>query len=134
MVIFNIILSIQQESKTSKPLWIHYKHDETALSHIFEHDQIIEHLRKTPILVLKQFILYKLTVLTPINKYPDIFLILKFFTSQFSSYPDSNQLSVQQLFRPNIWDAISKNGLDRRNLKSRTGQFLKIEFLNSCFY
>ena len=84
MIIFNIIFSIHRESRTSRPLLIHYKHGETTLSHTFEHDQIIEYLRKTPILVLKQFILYKLTVLTPLNKYPDIFLNLEiFFTSDF---------------------------------------------------
>ena len=101
MMKFNIIFSIHRESKTSRPLWIHYKYGEKTLSRTFEHDQIIEYLRKTPILVLKQFILYKLTVLTPLNKYPDIFLNLEIFSPQiFCSSPGR--------FRPTIPDVTLK--------------------------
>lgn len=106
MIIFNIIFSIHRESRTSRPLWIHYKHGETTLSHTFEHDQIIEYLRKTPILVLKQFILYKLTVLTPLNKYPDIFLNLEFFSPQI--FCSSDGLHPPGRFRPTIPDVALK--------------------------
>ena len=102
MIIFNIIFSIHRESKTSRVLWIHYKNGETTLSHTFKHDQIIEYLRKTPILVLKQFILYKLTVLTPLNKYPDIFLNFLITSDFLSSVNDWTWIPIHPRFRPTI--------------------------------